>query len=315
MAPDLNAVAVFLKVVELSSFRAAAQALRLPRSTVSFKVSQLEDQLGVRLLERTTRALRLTDAGRAYRLQVAPALEMVDQAGRAVADLEAEPTGTLRLTAPMEMGQALMGDVLGEYLHRCPGVKLDVVLTDRRVDLIEEGFDLALRAGTLPDSTLMARRLGNPTRMLLVASPDYLHRRSPPRHPTDLARHDCMVMSGARTPTTWSFLVGGKRLDVDVDPRLAVNSHLVLRDLAVAGQGIARLPESFTVTARRSGRLRAVLERYAGAPLAWHAIYPSARHLSAKLRILLDLFETRLRGRAHLELCAGYPSDSVDQRR
>jgi DNA-binding transcriptional LysR family regulator len=291
MSSDLNAVAVFLKVVELSSFRAAAQALRLPRSTVSLKVAQLEDQLGVRLLERTTRALRLTEVGRTYQREVAPALEAVEQAGRSAADLESEPSGTLRLTAPIELGQAVLGEVLAEYLRRCPAVKLDVELTDRRVDLIEDGFDLALRAGPLPDSTLVARKLGEPRRMLLVASPAYLSRRGIPRRPAELHRHSCMVMSGARTPTSWPFYLRGRRQLVEVDPQIAVNSHMVLRELALAGHGIARLPEMQTEADRRAGRLRGLLEKLAGPRLPWHALYPSARHPSVKLRVLLDILD------------------------
>jgi DNA-binding transcriptional LysR family regulator len=292
---DLNAVTVFLKVVELGSFRAAASALRTPRSTVSHRVAQLEDQLGVRLLERTTRAVRLTEAGRAYRTQVAPALEAVDHAGRSVADLEAAPSGNLRLTAPVEMGQTLLGDVLSAYLERCPGVKLDVDLTDRRVDLIEEGFDVAIRAGVLSDSSLMARKLGEPRRVLLVASPDYLRRRGVPRRAAELTHHDCLVMSGARTPTSWPFLVAGKRVLVEIEPRVAVNSYRVLRDLARAGHGIARIPEAYTVSLRRAGALKPVLEPHTDVRVGWHAVYPSARHLSMRLRILLDLLEDRLR--------------------
>jgi DNA-binding transcriptional LysR family regulator len=302
MTTDLNAVAIFLKVVERNGFRAAALALRLPRSTVSLRVAQLEDQLGVRLIERTTRALRLTEAGRAYCRQVGPALEAVDQAGRAAADLEAAPAGSLRLTAAFEFGQAIMGDVLGEYLRRCPDVKLEVELTDRRVDIIEEGFDLALRAGPLSDSTLMARKLGKATRMLLVASPEYLQRRGAPRRPADLTEHDCLVMSGARTPTTWPFVVRGERVLIEVEPRVAASSYMVLRDLAVAGHGVARLPEAFTVTTRRTGQLQAVLEAQAAPPVPTHAVYPSARHLSTKLGILLDLLEARLGEDAHLEM-------------
>jgi DNA-binding transcriptional LysR family regulator len=294
MSGDLNAVVIFLEVVARNSFRAAAQSLRLPPSTVSLKVAQLEDQLGVRLLERTTRALRLTEAGRAYQRQVAPALETVELAARAVADLDAQPTGSLRITAPFEFGQVAMGPVLGEYLRRCPAVHLDVELTDRRVDLIEEGFDLALRAGFLPDSTLVARKLGKPSRMLLVASPAYLARRGVPRRPADLTRHDCLVMSGARTPTTWTFAARGRRQLVEVDPRVAVNSLVVLHDLAVAGHGIARLPEPHTATARRTGQLRTVLEHLCESRLPWHAIYPSARHVPARLRVLLDVLETHV---------------------
>src|SRR5262249_53767729 len=152
---DLNAIAVFAKVVELHSFRAASAAMRIPRSTVSARVAQLESRLGVRLLERTTRRLRLTDAGGAYYRHVAPARGALPAADPELADLKAEVSGPLRITATVDGGQSLLAPILAEYLRRHPKVELHLELTDRRVDLLEEGFDLALRAGHLPDSSLI----------------------------------------------------------------------------------------------------------------------------------------------------------------
>lgn len=290
-AADLNAVAVFVKVAEMKSFRAAAAALRVPRSTASLKVAQLEDRLGARLLERTTRALRLTDAGRAYYQQAAPALGALEAAGRAVGDMQAEPSGRLRITTPVELGQLVLGDVLAAYLERHPGVEVEAELLNRPVDLIEEGFDLAIRPGELPDSTLIARKLGRPQRLRLYASPAYLRRRGEPRRPEDLGRHDCLVLH--TRSTTWDFRGTRAPRSVAVRARVAANSLVVLRDLAVAGRGIARLPEFFGAAAVRARRLRTVLDEFAPPPVYVHALYPSARNVSPTVRALLALLEER----------------------
>lgn len=296
MSTDLNAVAIFLKVVELKSFRAAARALGVPKSTVSMKVSQLEDQLGARLLERTTRTLRLTDAGSAYRRQVEPALDALREAERAITDLQARPTGRLRITTAVEFGQndPALADVLAEYMRRYPTVEVQVELLDRRVDLIEEGFDLAIRSGPLEDSTLIGRRIAGRGAFRVYASPGYLRRRGEPRTPEELADHDCMVMTSQSQPTRWAFRGKRKPVTVEVRPRVAVNGFLVLRALAVAGLGLTRLPEFIGAPARKAGTLRTVLDDFTLPPTSWHAVYPSARNLSPKVRSFIELLEERL---------------------
>lgn len=286
---DLSAVFAFVKIVELKSFRAAARALNAPASTLSRKIAELEDRLGVRLLERTTRTLRLTDAGDAYHRQVAPALEALSDAEGALADLQSTPTGLVRLSAPIEYGQLTLGGVVAEYLRRYPSMKVRVELTDRTVDLVEEGFDAALRPGPLPDSTLVARSLGRPERMRLYASGDYLRRRGVPRRPGDLVEHDCLVMSSMRQPTRWPFRDRRKRVTVEVKARAEVNSFRILRDLAVAGHGIARLPDNLGDRAQ-TGKLRTVLDDFVEPALEWHLLYPSARNASPKVRALLEVF-------------------------
>jgi DNA-binding transcriptional LysR family regulator len=285
---DLNAVAVFVKVVDEKSFRAAARALGATKSTVSRKVAELEDALGARLLERTTRTLRLTDAGAAYYRQVAPALGALQDAGRAVADMQAQPTGRLRVSAPLELGQFVLAPIFAELMRRHPAVTLEIELTDRHVDLVEEGFDLALRAGPLPDSSLVARRLGRPLTMRLYASADYLRRRGTPRRPEALVHHDCLVMSGHRTPTTWMFRGKRKPVAVEVRPRVAANSFKVLLDLCGAGHGIARAPD---FPMGEHAGLVTVLDEHCLPPTQLHALYPSARNLSPKSRAFLDLLE------------------------
>jgi DNA-binding transcriptional LysR family regulator len=291
MNPDLNSIIVFVKVVELRSFRAAAQSLRVPRSTVSLRITQLEKRLGARLLERTTRSVRVTDAGIAYYREVEPALQAIRDGERVIAGLEAEPTGNLRWTAPADMDAGALGKLLSQYARIHPAVQVQVELTDRRVNLIEDGFDLALRAGPLDDSSLIMRKLGKPERLLCYASADYLRRRGKPVRPEDLLAHDCLVMSGHRQPTLWRFHEGRKLLPVEVRPRIAVNSFAVLRTLVDAGCGIARLPEAQIHSARNKVPLRLVLEEFSPPPMHWHALYPSARNLSPKVRALLELLD------------------------
>jgi DNA-binding transcriptional LysR family regulator len=286
---DVPAVLAFAKVVELNSFRAGATALGAPRSTVSHKVAQLEDRLGVRLLERTTRALRLTDTGRAYYDRIVPALDAIHDAEREIADLHAEPRGLLRLTAPAEFGQLALGEIVAEYLRRHVAMEVQAELTDRVVNLVEEGFDLAIRRGPLPDSTLITRKVGHPMHLRLYASRVYLQRRGAPRRPEDLAAHNCLVMSGLRNPTTWMFRRGRKRVAVEVRPHVGINSFHVLRELAVAGHGIAKLPEFLGQQGLPDSMLRTVLDAFVEPPFEWHAVYPSARNLSAKVRSFLDV--------------------------
>jgi DNA-binding transcriptional LysR family regulator len=286
---DLNAVAVLARVVELSGFRGAATALGLPRSTVSLKVAELERQLGVRLLDRTTRVVRPTDACRRYLETARPALDALSDASRRLADLEVEPTGVLRITAPPEAGYFLFGRVIATYLARHPKVRVDAVLTARRVDLVDEGFDLALRAGELADSSLVAHTIGPPASLALCASPAYLKRRSAPRHPSDLAEHDCLVMSDRQEPTRWEFRDKRRRVHVDVVPRVSINSFVVLRDLVVQGHGIAWLPPFLGAPLLASGALRELLVSFRPPPRAYHALYPRSRSLSSKVRAFVDV--------------------------
>jgi DNA-binding transcriptional LysR family regulator len=288
---DLNAVMTFAKVVELRSFRAAARALGIPKSTVSRKVAELEDSLGARLLERTTRSLRLTDAGAAYQLRVSPALDALREAEHAIEQQRAAPSGRLKITTTVEGGPSVLAPILTEYLELYPDVELRVELTDRRVDLVEEGFDLAIRAGSLPDSTLVARRLGTPGCLRVYASPAYLRKHGEPCHPRELTAHSCLLMSAQSSPAEWAFRQKKKPFSVKVRGRAEANSFVLLRELAVAGHGIARLPEY--IAAEQASRLRLILDAFTPEPLPWHAVYPSARNLSPKVRALVDLLEAR----------------------
>jgi DNA-binding transcriptional LysR family regulator len=263
---DPAAAQVFAAVVEHQSFRAAAAALGMPKSTVSRKVAELEERLGARLLERTTRSLRLTDMGTAYLAQAAPAVAMLADAERVVEQLKAEPQGVLRVSMPGNFGQMFLGDMLADFREQFPKVRLVIELADRNVDLVEEGFDAAMRAGALSDSSLVARRIA-----VL---------------PKDLAAHDCIVFDARMA--TWPFTVRRKQVTVRVTGPVVVNSFASMRTLAVRGHGIARIPAFMVETQLAAGELIPVLAAYQPPPTPLHIVYPSARSLSPKVRAFVE---------------------------
>lgn len=241
---DLNRVATFVRVVEAGSFTAAARALRLPTSSVSRAVSRLERDLGIRLLRRTTRQLNLTEPGRAYFEQARPAIQSVQTASCAVASLRLEPRGTVRLTAPADAGGVLAG-LLASFRKRCPEVRVELSLTSRHVDLVAEGFDLALRGGELADSSLVATRIAV-TRAGVFASPAFLRKRRRPRAVADLADHPCVLFRGKDGRATWK-LTGpdGVQEAVEVRGGLDCDELSFGRHAALAGMGLSLLPISF----------------------------------------------------------------------
>jgi len=288
---DPMSALVFVKVVEEGSFRGAAKALGIPKSNASRKVAELEARLGARLLQRTTRRIALTAAGAAYHRQAARAAAALEDAEHAVAELEAEPRGVLRISASFNFGLPFLPEIVREYLGSFPHTRVAVNLTDRFVDLVEEGMDLAIRAGPLPDSSLVAYRLGG-TQLTLFASPGYLERRGRPTRPEELAEHDCLVY-GLSSSATWTFQVPGRPAQVHVQGRLAADSYLLLREAAVAGLGIARLPAFLALEPGRRGALEEVLADLTPPEAPVHAVYPSARHVPRRVRAFVKLLKDR----------------------
>ncbi|MEY4431564.1 MAG: hypothetical protein RLZZ533_1500 [Cyanobacteriota bacterium] len=292
---DLNAALVLVRVVQAGSFRAAAQALGMPKTTVSRKVSELEAQLGVRLLQRTTRRLSLTEAGLAFAEEAEVAIARLEAAQDAVAELQCEPRGRLRVTTAVTIGELFLAPVLAEFLQAFPAVDVLLQLTDRPVDLVAERFDVAIRAGELSESSLIARRIGSST-FRVVASPDYLSRHGTPQRPADLSSHACLrfTRAGMEVRPSWPFGAGARRTEVPVGGRLVSDDFVVLRTAAEQGLGIARLPGLLVHDAIQAGRLVALLDDHAPPPNPLHLLHPGGGRLPARTRAFIDFVQPRL---------------------
>jgi DNA-binding transcriptional LysR family regulator len=288
---DLNEILVFARVVQAGSFTAAAAALGMPKSTVSRKVSDLEERLHSRLLQRTTRKLSLTDVGRTYYDYCARIVGEVEDAERAVSTLQETPRGLLRVTAPINV--AFLGPIVGDYLKRYPEVRLDLFCTGRTVDLVEERFDLGIRGGALVDSTLIARRLGS-AKWLLVATPGYLKRRGRPRSPDDLRKHDCLLFGAGSDSGGLRLENGDRSVEVALSPRLTVTDIDVVYAVATAGVGIAVLPAFRCVEDLRARRLTRLLADWNVPSTFLHVVYPSTRHISPKVKSFIDHLHARM---------------------
>lgn len=286
---------VFIQVVKAGSFTAAGERLDLPKSTVSRKVTKLEQELGARLLHRTTRQLRLTEEGAAFYDRVSKALEELDEASRAVSSEQSVPRGLIRVTAPLDFGFNFLGDLVATFREKFPEVEVDVEVTQRNVNLVEEGFDLALRGGRLADSSLIATKLGD-TELGLVASPSYLDTHGRPKKLADLARHRCLVFRGKPGRREWTLT--GPRGDeaVDVSAAVTANDFSFLQSAAIAAAGITLLPH-FTVRCDLAARrLEPVLPEYSLKLGGFYIVYPTARHVSAKVRAFRDHVIEQLSG-------------------
>lgn len=285
---ELSHLDIFVKVVQTGSFTRAAEQLHSQKAHVSRVVSQLEADLGVRLLERNTRSLSLTEVGREFFERAVGILGAAEDARRAVQQAQGEPRGTLRLTCGVEFGLLAVNGWVRDYLRRHPGVNVDLEMTGRVVDIVHEGFDLAVRVGPLSDSTLAARKLGDLFYGLFVA-PSYATRRGMPSTPAQLAAHDLVQFSGARRRLLWSFVRDGEQQTIEPVARLRVNNNFAVRDAAVDGLGIAQLPLPLAQPELEAGRLVPVMADWHLPAAPVHAVYASARYLTPKVRAFIDL--------------------------
>lgn len=291
---DLNDVALFLKVVETGGFSAAARALGLPKATVSRKVASLEAALGVRLLQRTTRSIGLTDAGRRYHRECNGAVAAVEEATLRLAGMQAAPSGTIRVSAPADAANFYLADTITGFAKAYPGVSLELVLTDERLNLVGQRIDVAFRTGTLEDSSLIARQLGQGQR-LICGSPAYLGAAGIPRSPSDLGKHAAIVHGDSIEGATWTLAGPKGKVVVRLKARLAVDSMAFVLKAAVAGLGLALVPEAIAAADLRSGRLKPVLEAWRPPVGGMHLVYPSNRNLSAATRAFIDFVIDRTR--------------------
>lgn len=283
MIDHASEMAAFVRVVDAKGFSAAAPALGLTPSAVSKLVTRLETRLGVRLLQRTTRALHLTADGEAFYATARRIVSDIETLESEMTDQRGTPHGPLRITTSLAFSTHQLAPVIGEFLARYPLVQLELMPTDRVVDMIEEGVDIAIRIGKLADSSFMARKIGEDIR-LICASPGYLAQRAAPRRPEDLARHDCITNRERPHLNRWPFRVDGKIVEIEVDGRVAVAEGEAQMRLALQGLGIVRLTRLTLAGAIRRGELVSLLADFsAEEPVPIHAVYPHRRHLASKV--------------------------------
>jgi len=291
---DLNAMALFAAIVDEGSLSAAARMLGISKSAASKQLARLEETLGARLLNRTTRRLRLTEIGAAYYEHCAQIVAQARDAERAVTSLSAAPRGTLRANLPMSFGLRHIRPLVPELLQANPELTLDLTFTDRFVDMVEEGFDVVVRIAALPDSNLVARLLGE-TRSAVVASPAYWDAQGRPATPDELTAHNCFAYAYLSDPRGWPFRYRDTRRQrhVRVSGNLQSNVGEVLTDAAVAGLGVAYMPTFLCGDALAAGDLEAVLVNYEMPPTGIYAIYPHRHLVSPKVRAFVDFLVDR----------------------
>lgn len=286
---DLLDVLAFVRVVETGAFARAAERTGMSKSILSRRVARLEEQLGARLLTRTAQGAQPTEAGQAYFERASNILSELDAAQEVVTDSVTRIAGPIRLTAPLTFGTMYLADALADFARLHPRVELDVSLEDRVVDLLADGFDLAVRIGTLPDSSLVARRIA-PVRAGLVASPAYLDERGRPAHPRDLAHHDLLHYTNSGP---WRFRVGERWESVRGNTRLRANNGELLREAACAGLGICALPSFIAAPALQKNALEPVLREFPLEGGALHAVMPPGRSTTARVRALVEFLADR----------------------
>jgi DNA-binding transcriptional LysR family regulator len=292
MTDTLALFRAFVRVVEAGSFTRVAQEQNSSQPTVSRQVAALEEHLGTRLFTRTTRKLTLTDDGRGFYERARLAIEAVSEAEDAVGRRRSRPSGALRLAMPVVFGRLRVIPHLKEFLTRYPEVSIDLVMNDANADLVEEGIDLAIRSGEIADSSLIARKIGV-TRRVVVAAPSYLRGKALPKHPADLAAHDCLTFTGIPAGVRWQFESPEGPVSVEVKGRVRTRNSEGIREALLSGLGIGFVPIWHFTDEIESGRLLILLHGYEPKPEPIHAAYPSRRFVPQKTRVMIDFLEQR----------------------
>jgi DNA-binding transcriptional LysR family regulator len=292
-----TAMTVFAKVVEQGSFARAAERLNLSTSAVSRHIADLETHLDARLLNRTTRKLSLTESGQAFFERCIQLLSDLEEAESLATSSTAEPRGTLKLTCPINFGIRYLAPAIGAFQQRYPAAHFVVSLSDRFVDLVDEGLDLAVRIGEAGNSNLIAKKIGE-MRLICCASPAYLKRHGTPTHPQDLTTHNCLAYSYSKSKNHWAFEdKSGVLFDVPIKGSVEANNGEMLLAVALQGIGIVLDPDFSVSAAIKAGSLVAILTDYQPRRINIYAAYPSRRHLSAKVRTFVDFLSERFKDR------------------
>lgn len=293
----------FIRVVEAGSISGAADRLGVAKSAVSRRLKELEAHLGVELFHRTTRSMNLTDSGRAFYHQSVRILDDVLEAELATSQAHGTLKGSLKIALPSTFGLMHMGPAINEFSKAHPQIEFDLDFNDREVDLIQEGFDLAIRIANLPDSSLIARRLA-PIQMVMCASPDYLEQMGMPQSPDELKEHQCLVYSLLRDFEYWHLTdSNGKEIKTKIHPTLKASTGEFLKDAAVEGGGIILVPSFIAYKEIELGTLVPVLEGYKTPQIDAYAIYPQTRHLSQRVRAFVDFLVKRFEGTPYWDFC------------
>ncbi|GGC02241.1 transcriptional regulator [Marinobacterium zhoushanense] len=298
---NLNDLSLFIRVVETGSFTFAAETLNVQKSTISRRIAQLEDSLGTRLIQRTTRKLKLTPEGRELFERCHDLIDELQLIRDQIAADSNELRGRLRMTMPTELGMYLMSGVIASFMERYPGVEVDVELSTRAVDLIEEGMDLALRVGPLPDSSMIARKVATLNRAV-YASPAYLSKHGTPGTPDDLAEHHCITL--VKPFDSWRFTNWNDGEPVSFGGQLRTNSISFAREMGLQGVGIIRMAHVIVDELVEQGKLVEILQEFPMAPTEINAIYTSRRNLTPRVRAFLDHMTERLQAHPWITDCA-----------
>lgn len=294
MISNLNLIHVFIKVVEKQSFTAAAEALCLTKSVVSRHVNHLEEELGVKLLHRTTRRITLTEVGALYYQRCSGLIEEIENVSSKAQLFQNEPSGTLRISAPMDFGNLILTSMISSFMREFPKIEVELILTDKKLDLIQENLDMVIRVGWLRDSSMISTKLGK-TRQLVCSSKKYLEHHPIPKQPSDLTHHNWITLTELPNHGRWTFSTPDNQLEVvTLKGNIQTNNAVSVGNFVKEGMGISALPEFTIVDSLKEGTLQVLLEDYKLEDVGIYAVYPTRDYLPLKVRTFIDHIKTHL---------------------